>query len=74
MYKGFTLTARTFQVRGTGQWTLDVTIGRRGSLRAFSGHQTFLSERDATDACWQMACRIIDSNPPDCRVSDLSAD
>ena len=73
-YKGFTLTPRTFQVRGSGQWTLDVTIGRRGSLRAFSGVETFPSERDATVACWRMANRIIDSSPPDCRVSDLSAD
>ena len=73
-YKGFLLTARTFQVRGSGKWTLDVTIGRRGSLRAFSSAETFPSERDATVACWRMACRIIDSNPPDTRVSDLSAD
>lgn len=72
-YKGFTLTARTFQVRGTGAWTLDVTIGRLGSLRAFSGTETFLSEREATDACWQMARRIIDDSPVDCRVSDLSS-
>jgi hypothetical protein len=73
-YKGFILTARTFQVRGTGQWTLDVTIGRRGSLRAFSSVETYPSERDATVACWRMACRIIDSNPPDSRVSDLAVD
>ena len=72
LYKGFILTARTFQVRGSGQWTLDVTIGRRGSLRAFSGTQTFSSERDATNACWLMACRIIDASPPDCLVSDLT--
>lgn len=74
LYKGFTLTARTFQVRGSGQWTLDVTIGRRGSLRAFSSAETYPSERDATVACWRMACRIIDASPPDSRVSDLSAD
>ena len=73
-YKGFTLTPRTFQVRSTGQWTLDVTIGRSGSLRAFSGHETFQSERDAVQACWRMGCRIIDANPPDCRVSDLASD
>ena len=71
LYKGFTLTARTFQVRGSGQWTLDVTISRRGSLRAFSGPKTFETERDATDACWQMACRIIDASPPGCLVRDL---
>lgn len=73
-YKGFTLTARTFQVRGSGQWTLDVTIGRRGSLRAFSGPETFLTERDATNACWLMARRIIDGSPPGCLVSELMLD
>lgn len=74
LYKGFTLMPRTFQVRGSGQWTLDVTIGRRGSMRAFSGQETFKTERDATNACWQMACRIIDASPPDCLVSDLTVD
>ena len=72
VYKGFTLMARTFQIRGSGMWTVDVTIGRRGSLRAFSGAETCASERDATLACLRMACRIIDASPPDCRVSDLS--
>jgi hypothetical protein len=71
-YKGFILTARTFQVRGSGQWTLDVIISRRGSLRAFSSPTTYGSERDATDACLQMGCRIIDASPPDCHVSDLT--
>lgn len=74
LYKGFTLTARTFQVRGSGKWTLDVTISRRGSLRAFSAPETFQTERDATNACLQMACRIIDKNPPDSLVSDLMVD
>ena len=73
VYKGFTLMARTFQIRGSGKWTVDVTIGRRGSLRAFSGEETCASERDATLACLRMACRIIDASPPDCRVSDLSS-
>lgn len=72
-YKGFTLTARTFQVRGSGQWTLDLTISRRGSLRAFSSPATFSTERDATNACLQLGCRIIDASPPDCRVSDLTS-
>jgi hypothetical protein len=71
-YKGFILTARTFQVRGSGQWTLDVIISRRGSLRAFSSPTTFGSERDATNACMQMGCKIIDASPKDCHVSDLT--
>ncbi len=35
-YKGFAITARTYQVRGTGRWTLDLLISRREVLRAFS--------------------------------------
>ncbi len=61
-------------MRGSGMWTLDVTIGRLGSLRAFSGTELFETERDATVACWQMARRIIDASPDDCRVSELSRD
>ena len=74
LYKGFILTARTFQVRGSGRWTLDLLIGRRGSLRAFSSRDTFQDEHAATAACWMMACRIIDKSPRDCSVYDLSGE
>lgn len=73
-YKGFILTARTFQVRGSGRWTLDVLISRHRDVRSFSGEDTFQTEQDATAACWQMARRIIDRSPRDCRVSDLASD
>jgi hypothetical protein len=73
-YKGFILTARTFQVRGSGRWTLDVLISRPRDVRSFSGDDTFQTEQDATAACWQMARRIIDRSPRDCRVSDLASD
>jgi hypothetical protein len=73
-YKGFTLTARTFQVRGSGRWTLDVLIARHRDVRSFSSGDTFQTEQDATTACWQMACRIIDRSPRDCRVSDLASE
>jgi hypothetical protein len=39
-YKGFTITPRTFQIRGTGRWTLDLLIGQRELLRAFSTPST----------------------------------
>jgi hypothetical protein len=73
-YKGFTLTARTFQVRGTGRWTMDVLIGRQGAVRSFAGEATFQTEQDATIACWMMGCRIIDRSPRDSRVVDLSSE
>jgi hypothetical protein len=70
-YKGFTITARTFQVRGTGRWTLDLLIGRRGRLRAFSSPNTYSTEAAAIAGCHQLGQRIIDGRVRDCSVADL---
>jgi len=71
-YKGFTITPRTFQVRGSGRWTIDILIGRRGSLRAFSQPDTLITESAAVEECWMLARRIIDQSTPHCSVYDLS--
>ena len=52
LYKGFTITARTFQVHGSGRWTLDLLIGRNTDLRAFSGPSTYPTEESAITGCW----------------------
>jgi hypothetical protein len=70
-YKGFSIMARTFQLRGSGRWTLDLLIGRRGSLRAFSRPVTYRSEQAAVLGCRRLAERIIDGRVGDCRVDDL---
>jgi len=46
-YKGFAITPRTFQIRGSGRWTLDLLITRRRSSRAFSGPDTYATESAA---------------------------
>ncbi|MBI4503714.1 MAG: hypothetical protein HY700_21455 [Gemmatimonadetes bacterium] len=74
-YKGFAIEVRTFQVRGSGRWTLDLLIGRIGkgrSLRAFSGPDTFPTEQDAVAACCEFGRRIIDGKVRDYSVDDLS--
>jgi hypothetical protein len=71
-YKGFAVTVRTFQLRGSGRWTLDLLIGRHGGLRAFSGPATYSTEEAAIVGCWRFAQRIIDGQVPDCSVDDLS--
>ncbi len=71
-YKGFAITARTFQLRGSGRWTLDLLIGRQGGLRAFSGAVTYSTEEAAIAGCWRFAQRIIDGQVRDCSVEDLS--
>ena len=73
-YKGFAITARTFQIRGSGRWTLDLLIGRHGDLRAFSGPGTYPTEESAITGCCEFGRRIIDGRVRDCSVDDLSGD
>jgi hypothetical protein len=70
-YKGFSIVPRTFLLRGSGRWTLDLLIGRRWDLRAFSRAVTYQSEHGAILGCHRLAQRIIDGEVGDCRVDDL---
>jgi len=72
LYKGFTITACTFQVHGSGRWTLDLLIGRNTDLRAFSGPRTYPTEEAAITGCGEFARRIIDGRVRNCSVDDLS--
>lgn len=72
LYKGFAITARTFQIRDSGRWTLDLLIGRGTSLRAFSGPFTYSTEGAAITGCCEFARRIIDGRVRDCSVDDLT--
>jgi hypothetical protein len=71
-YKGFGITPRTWQIRGTGRWTLDLIIGRREALRAFSRPDTYATEAAAVVGCCELGRRIIDGDERDCTVADLS--
>jgi hypothetical protein len=71
-YKGYTISPRTFQLRGgSARWTLDLLIGRNGQLRAFGGTDTYATEASADTACNDLGCRIIDGAVRDCSVADL---
>lgn len=73
LYKGYTITSRTFQVRGSNRWTIDILIGRRGSLRAFSRAATCDSEGAANAAGWRLGCAIVDRSSRDCPVHELAS-
>jgi hypothetical protein len=73
-YKGFSITPRTYQIRGSGRWTLDLLIGHRELLRAFSGAITYRTEAEAEAGCVEFAHRVIDANRPDCKLPDLDGD
>jgi hypothetical protein len=71
-YKGYDITARTYQVRGTGRWTLDLLISRREALRAFSRPVTYATEDAAVAGCREFGRRIIDGAERDCSVADFT--
>lgn len=70
-YKGFAITPRTFQIRGSGRWTLEILIGRGGDYRAFNGPGTYPTEELAVRGCCDFGRRIIDGLERDCAVEDL---
>ena len=70
-YKGYAIEARTFQIRGSGRWTMDLLISRRGALRAFSSPTTFPTEAAAIAGCRDYASKIIDGRIPGFSVDDL---
>jgi hypothetical protein len=70
-YRGWTITPRTFEVRGSWQWTLDLVIAYRTKQRAFSGPNAFRTEQEAIRGCHAFGRRIIDGLVPYCSVEDL---
>jgi hypothetical protein len=70
-YKGFAIKARTFQIRGSGRWSLDVLIGTSARMRAFSGSTTYATEEAAIAGCCAYGRRIIDGQVEGCDIRDL---
>ena len=71
LYKGFTVTPRTFQVRGSNRWTVDILIARHARTRAFSSTEMCETEQAAVIACLQLGRRVIDRGPQNCGVDEL---
>jgi hypothetical protein len=70
MYKGFSITERTFQIRGSGRWTLDVLLGRHTRMRAFTSPLTYATREEAIEECCAFGKRIIDGNDEHCSMDD----
>ena len=70
-YKGFTITHRTYQIRGSGRWTVDVLVGKHSRLRAFSDTTTYATEQEAINGCCEFGRRIIDGKAERCSIEDL---
>ena len=70
-YKGFGITSRTYQIRGTGRWTLDLLISHGDTLRAFTGSATYPNEASASQACVEHGRQIIDGKVRGQSVAEL---
>lgn len=70
-YHGWTIIPRTFEIRGSRLWTLDLLIAHRARQRAFSGPKKFRTEREAIRGCYAFGRRIIDGREPYCSVEDM---
>ena len=70
-YRGFAITPRTFQINGSGHWPVDVLIGSRVRMRAFSSPETFPTQSAALAACREFGHRIIDGGEKGCSIRDL---
>lgn len=70
-YRGCRITPRTFQIRGSLEWTLDIVIAYRSRRRAFSGPERFPTEQEAIQGCHAFGRRIIDGRVPHRSMDDL---
>ena len=71
MYKGFSITPRTFQIRGSGRWTSDLLIIHHRRTRAYSSSETYATESAAIAGCCEYGKRIIDGRVASCPVEEL---
>lgn len=74
MYKGYSITQRTYQIRGSNRWTVEILVGRHSRLRAFSDPATYATEAEAIAGCCEFGRRIVDGKAAGLSVSDLRTD
>lgn len=74
-YKGYTIRPAPHQLADTGEWSLELSIGKdKGSeyvQRPFSAGNTFKSEEEAIEHCVNFGKQIIDGKAENCTVADL---
>jgi hypothetical protein len=73
-YKGFAVIPRTYQIRGSGRWTLDLVIRRHSRMRAFSAPTTYATQEEAITGCGEFGRLVIDGQVKNCSVKDFSTD
>ncbi len=74
-YNGYEIHAVPFQLRDTGEWTLNLRIehdhGNEIVSRNFSANNTFPTREEAVNQCFCFGRKIIDGEVEGCTVVDL---
>ena len=70
-YKGFRITPRSYQLRESGRWTVDLEIRRQGRQLPFSLTEHCATEEEANARCSALGRRIIDGGLPGWSVDRL---
>lgn len=70
-YKGFDLYPKSYQLRDTEKWAMEVTIMKRNVAKLFSASNTFDTEGQALENATEFGRRIVDGAVPTCPIDDL---
>lgn len=74
-YKGYVIKAAPYQLAKDKSWSINLYIERHtGSyveMRNFSAANTFPTEKEAIQHCYNFGMEIIDGKVKDCTVDDL---
>lgn len=74
-YKGYKIMPATLQLVESGEWTIDLYIGKdKGNEwveRKFSAANTYKTKEEAISHCINFGKRIIDGKSENCTVADL---
>jgi len=70
-YRGFEIVSRSYQLAGSGRWTIDFDVRRSGRGRSFSLRETHASAAEADAQCMILGRRIIEGRVDGWSVEDL---
>jgi len=74
-YKGYEIEAVPHQLADSGEWTTEIAIvrdrGNERKYRKFGASNTYKTQEEAIQHCFDFGQQIIDGKVKNCSVADL---
>lgn len=74
-YKGYEVEAVPHKLADSGEWSTDIVIMRdranNRKYRKFGASNTYKTQEEAVQHCFNLGKQIIDGKAKDCSVADL---